>query len=78
MVSAEGEEIDAVVGLEVGADDYVTKSYRFRELLYFIDIKRETHNLRCFNHMNDLIDTWTRLILQTNESHYELNQDKGI
>jgi len=32
MVSAKGEEIDAVVGLEVGADDYVTKPYRFREL----------------------------------------------
>jgi len=26
-------EIDAVVGLEVGADDYVTKPYRFRELV---------------------------------------------
>ncbi len=33
MVTAKGEEIDAVVGLEVGADDYVTKPYRFRELL---------------------------------------------
>lgn len=33
MVSAKGEEIDAVVGLEVGADDYVTKPYRFRELV---------------------------------------------
>jgi len=33
MVSAKGEEIDAVVGLEVGADDYVTKPYRFRELI---------------------------------------------
>jgi two-component system, OmpR family, response regulator RegX3 len=33
MVSARGEEIDAVVGLEVGADDYVTKPYRLRELV---------------------------------------------
>lgn len=33
MVTARGEEIDAVVGLEVGADDYVTKPYRFRELV---------------------------------------------
>ena len=33
MVTAKGEEIDAVVGLEVGADDYVTKPYRFRELV---------------------------------------------
>lgn len=33
MVSAKGDEIDAVVGLEVGADDYVTKPYRLRELV---------------------------------------------
>ncbi len=33
MVTAKSEDIDAVVGLEVGADDYVTKPYRFRELV---------------------------------------------
>jgi two-component system, OmpR family, response regulator RegX3 len=33
MVTAKGGEIDTVVGLEVGADDYVTKPYRIRELV---------------------------------------------
>ncbi len=33
MVTAKGEEIDTVVGLEVGADDYVPKPYRLRELV---------------------------------------------
>lgn len=33
MVSAKGSEIDAVLGLEMGADDYVTKPYRLRELV---------------------------------------------
>ncbi len=33
MVTAKGSEIDTVVGLEVGADDYVTKPYRIRELV---------------------------------------------
>jgi two-component system response regulator RegX3 len=33
MVTAKGAEIDTVVGLEVGADDYVAKPYRMRELL---------------------------------------------
>ena len=33
MVTARAEEIDAVVGLEVGADDDVTKPYRLRELV---------------------------------------------
>lgn len=32
MVSAKGAEIDTVVGLEVGADDYIVKPYRLREL----------------------------------------------
>jgi DNA-binding response OmpR family regulator len=33
MLTAKGEEIDKVVGLEVGADDYVTKPFGRRELL---------------------------------------------
>jgi two-component system response regulator RegX3 len=33
IVSAKGEEIDRVVGLELGADDYVVKPFGFRELL---------------------------------------------
>ena len=33
MVSARREEIDTVVALEVGADDYVAKPYRVRELV---------------------------------------------
>src|SRR5204863_6178095 len=32
-VTAKSAEIDTVVGLEVGADDYVTKPYRLRELV---------------------------------------------
>jgi DNA-binding response OmpR family regulator len=33
MITAKGEEIDKVVGLEMGADDYLTKPFGFRELL---------------------------------------------
>jgi len=33
MVTAKAEEIDTVVALEMGADDYVTKPYRLRELV---------------------------------------------
>ncbi len=33
MVTARNAEIDAVVGLEVGADDYVSKPFRLRELI---------------------------------------------
>lgn len=33
MLTAKGEEVDKVVGLELGADDYVTKPFGVRELL---------------------------------------------
>jgi two-component system phosphate regulon response regulator PhoB len=33
MLTAKGEEIDRVVGFEVGADDYVTKPFSVRELV---------------------------------------------
>jgi len=33
MVTAMGDPIDRIVGLEVGADDYVVKPFEFRELL---------------------------------------------
>lgn len=33
MLTARGEEVDKVVGLEIGADDYITKPFSTRELL---------------------------------------------
>lgn len=33
MLTARGEEVDRVVGLELGADDYITKPFSMRELL---------------------------------------------
>ncbi|MDA1347830.1 MAG: response regulator transcription factor [Chloroflexi bacterium] len=33
MLTARGEEVDRIVGLELGADDYVTKPFSMRELL---------------------------------------------
>ncbi len=41
MVSARGEELDKVLGLELGADDYVTKPFSPREL-----VSRVKANLR--------------------------------
>ncbi len=33
MLTAKGEEVDRVVGLELGADDYITKPFSIRELV---------------------------------------------
>jgi two-component system response regulator RegX3 len=46
IVSAKGEEVDMVLMLELGADDYVTKPYRLRELVARIHAvlrRREIH-----------------------------------
>ena len=33
MLTAKGEEVDKVLGLELGADDYITKPFSMRELM---------------------------------------------
>lgn len=33
MLTAKGEDIDIILGLELGADDYITKSFNLRGLL---------------------------------------------
>ncbi|MDH3530653.1 MAG: response regulator transcription factor, partial [Acidobacteriota bacterium] len=39
MLTARGQEMDKVVGLEIGADDYVTKPFGLRELLARIRVQ---------------------------------------
>lgn len=42
MLTAKGEEIDKVVGLELGADDYITKPFSVRELIARINARLRT------------------------------------
>ena len=58
MVTAKSEEIDAVVGLEVGADDYVTKPYRFRELVARMRaaLRRVSHDDRSTDASDGLLE----------------------
>ncbi|PIV28843.1 MAG: DNA-binding response regulator [Anaerolineae bacterium CG03_land_8_20_14_0_80_58_20] len=45
MITARGEEIDRVIGLELGADDYVVKPFSVRELMARIKaVLRRTQN----------------------------------
>lgn len=45
MLSARGEEVDKIVGLEIGADDYITKPFSTRELVARIKANlRKTDN----------------------------------
>ncbi|MBU7006154.1 response regulator transcription factor [Phosphitispora fastidiosa] len=45
MLTARGDDIDKIIGLEMGADDYLAKPFNFRELLARIKavLRRSTH-----------------------------------
>jgi len=46
MLTARGQEVDKVVGLELGADDYVTKPFSIRELLARVKaVLRRAHTI---------------------------------
>ena len=44
MLTARGEELDKVLGLELGADDYITKPFSIREFRSRVRVPRA--NLR--------------------------------
>lgn len=45
MVTAKSEEIDKVVGLELGADDYITKPFSVREVMARVKAQLRRHQL---------------------------------
>jgi two-component system phosphate regulon response regulator PhoB len=47
MLTAKGEEIDRVIGFELGADDYVTKPFSVRELILRVKVllKKQSDSL---------------------------------
>ena len=47
LLTAKGEEIDKIIGLELGADDYITKPFSIRELLARIKaiVRRTSTNI---------------------------------
>jgi len=72
MLTARGEDVDRIVGLELGADDYVAKPFNPRELLGRIRavLRRSAHaprdpspdTVRCFAFGGWRLDTVTRTL----------------
>ena len=76
MLTAKSEEIDRVLGLEIGADDYMTKPFSIRELLARIKavLRRSTSNKR--NEENSSTLYFERLKIDIDKRKILLNDQK--
>jgi DNA-binding response OmpR family regulator len=73
LLTAKGEEIDRVLGLELGADDYITKPFSLRELLARIKaILRRTSVNKTGGEDNLIIGK-----LKINFKNYEAQNEAG-
>ena len=61
MLTAKGEEIDKVVGLQLGADDYITKPFGVHELLARIEavLRRSQRNTKQPEKESNIPDSFT-------------------
>jgi DNA-binding response OmpR family regulator len=75
LLTAKGEEIDKVLGLELGADDYITKPFSLRELLARIKaiLRRTAENTQSVQE-EDFIRIGR---LAVNFKNYEAHDDSG-
>jgi DNA-binding response OmpR family regulator len=71
LLTARGEEIDKVLGLELGADDYITKPFSVRELLARIKaiLRRSSDNTSIDNQQHQIG------LLQVNFTTYDAVKD---
>ncbi|MBC7958849.1 MAG: response regulator transcription factor [Vallitaleaceae bacterium] len=62
FVSARGEEVDRIIGLEVGGDDYLSKPFSPRELL--ARIKNIFRRLEKLDNRADVVDTESAVMIK--------------
>lgn len=77
MITAKEEEVDKVLGLELGADDYITKPFSTRELM-----ARIKANLRRSSSSDDLIKKQGTVIrygdLEIDTERYEVKRNNEV
>ncbi len=66
MISSRSDEIDVVVGLEIGADDYVAKPLRLRELLARIAAHLRKARMEAFDYNRGRME-FKDLVIDVNE-----------
>jgi two-component system response regulator VicR len=75
LISARAEEIDVVVGLEIGADDYVTKPIRMRELTARIAANLRRTRLESHDSQRSRLE-FKDLLIDLNERRVARNGDE--
>lgn len=70
MLTARGQEVDKIIGLETGADDYVTKPFSIKELLARV----RAHLRRSARHVADM-ESYTFGEIELNFKKYEAKKD---
>jgi two-component system alkaline phosphatase synthesis response regulator PhoP len=74
ILTAKSEEFDKVLGLELGADDYITKPFSTRELLARIKALFRRINIPPVNNNNDILKHGDILINCTRREVYKNNK----
>jgi len=77
MLTAKEEEVDKVLGLELGADDYITKPFGMRELIARVkaNLRRMDLNVEVPMDANNVI-TSSNLVIDLDR--YEVKKDEAI
>ena len=76
MLTAKSEEIDRVLGLEIGADDYITKPFSIRELLARIKAVIRRTNANENNEKKTTSLSFEKLFIDINKRKVILNDDR--
>lgn len=75
MLTAKEEEVDKVLGLEMGADDYITKPFGMRELLARVKANLRRNENSGSNNLEGVLSTGG---LTIDFSKYEVRKDKNV
>lgn len=76
MITARDDEVDKVLGLEIGADDYVTKPFSMRELL--ARVKANMRRTEASSQQSDISDIITVGCFKLDCNRYELYKDENL
>lgn len=74
MLTAKGETVDRIIGLEIGADDYITKPFSPREVVTRIKtVSRRSGNSDISKHKNVIVQGNLKIDIESHEVYIDGN-----